>query len=61
MIVLALHMGHFEEAALLLLAMLFLFCFLPLLIVVFIIYRVVVSHEDPDHAITLDLNRPTSS
>ena len=51
-----------QEAALLVLAALFLFCFLPLVIVGFIIYRVVVGHSGnrSDDAITLDLNRPST-
>lgn len=61
MILPALQLGHHQEAVLLVIAALFLFCFLPLVIVGFIIYRVVVGHtrNGLDDAITLDLNRPT--
>jgi hypothetical protein len=59
---LAFQLGDMQEAALLVLAALFLFCFLPLVIVGFIIYRVVVGHSGnrSDDAITLDLNRPST-
>ena len=62
MVVIALLLGDRQETALLVLAALFLFCFLPLVIVGFIIYRVVVGHSrnGSDDAITLDLNRPTT-
>jgi hypothetical protein len=62
MIVLGLLLGDRSEAALLVLAALFLFCFLPLVIIGFIIYRVVVGHSGngSDDAVTLDLNRPTT-
>jgi len=60
MIVFALLIGDRQETALLVLAALFLFCLLPLAIVGFIIYRVVVgdSGDGSDEAVTLDLNRP---
>jgi hypothetical protein len=52
-------LGDRQEAALLVLAALFLFCFLPLAIVGFIIYRVVAGHtrDGSEDAIKLDLNR----
>jgi hypothetical protein len=55
----ALLLGDHQEAALLVLAALFLFCLLPLVIVGLIIYRVVVGHmrNGSEDAITLDLNR----
>jgi hypothetical protein len=62
MIVPAFLLGDHQETALLVLAALFLFCFVPLVIVGFIIYRVVVGHSGngSEDAITLDLNRPTT-
>jgi hypothetical protein len=61
MILFALLLGDRQEAALLVLAALFLFVFLPLVIIGFIIYRVVMEHtrNGSDDAITLDLNRTT--
>jgi len=59
MIVFALLLGDRQETALLVLAALFLFCFLPLVIVGLIIYRVFAGHtrNGSENAITLDLNR----
>ena len=56
---LALILGDRQEALLLVLAALFLFCFLPLVIVGFMIYRVVQGHGDKGSAdaITLNLDR----
>jgi hypothetical protein len=62
MTVFALLLGDRQETALLVLAALVLFCLLPLVIVGFILYRVVVGHSrnGSDDAITLDLDRPTT-
>ena len=57
MILFALLLGDRQETALLVLAALFLFCFLPLVIVGLIIYRVVAGHTRSEDAIKLDLNR----
>jgi hypothetical protein len=62
MIVLAFILGDRQETALLVLAALFIFCFVPLVLVAFIIYRVVLGHSGNglEDAITLDLNQPTT-
>ena len=62
MIVPALFLGDRQETALLVLAALFLFCFVPLVVVGFIIYRVVVGHSGngSEDAITMDLDRSTT-
>ena len=57
MVLFALLLGDRQETALLVLAALFLFCFLPLVIVGLIIYRVVAGHTRSEDAIKLDLNR----
>jgi hypothetical protein len=62
MILFALVLGDRQQAALLVLAALFLFVVLPLVIIGFIIYRVVLghTHSDSNDAVTLDLNRSAS-